>query len=74
MCSYQIVNPDTREICKPLEHGEICGKTEVAMMGYLNQPRSTYFDEEGFGMTGDIGYYDTNGKIEYVDRVKELIK
>ena len=57
-----------------MEHGEICAKTEVAMMGYLNQPRSTYFDEEGFGMTGDIGYYDTNGKIEYVDRVKELIK
>ena len=44
------------------------------MMGYLNQPRETYFDQEGFGMTGDLGYYDQNGALHYVDRMKELIK
>ena len=70
----QVVDPETRKECKPLEHGEIYVKSEVSMMGYLNLPKSTYFDEDGFGMTGDIGFYDKNGKIEYVDRIKELIK
>ena len=44
------------------------------MMGYLNKPKSAYFDDEGFGMTGDIGYYTESGVVFYVDRVKEIIK
>ena len=46
------------------------------MLGYLNRPKETneYIDFEGFGHTGDIGYYDENGDIYYVDRLKELIK
>ena len=44
------------------------------MMGYLNKPKSAYYDDDGFGMTGDIGYYTENGVVHYVDRVKEIIK
>ena len=44
------------------------------MIGYLNQPKSNYFDDEGFGRTGDIGYYDENGVFYYVERLKEVIK
>ena len=44
------------------------------MMGYLNKPRSAYYDDDGFGMTGDIGYYSESGVVYYVDRVKEIIK
>ena len=44
------------------------------MMGYLNKPKLAYYDDDGFGMTGDIGYYNENGVVYYVDRVKEIIK
>ena len=44
------------------------------MIGYLNQPKSTYFDEDGFGMTGDLGYFNDHGQIFYVDRIKEIVK
>ena len=44
------------------------------MMGYLNKPKSAFFDDDGFGMTGDIGYYNEGGVVFYVDRVKEIIK
>ena len=32
------------------------------------------FDDEGWMRTGDIGYYDEDGFIFIVDRMKELIK
>ena len=46
------------------------------MTGYLNRPMETdqYFDSDGFGRSGDLGYFDDNGNIFYVDRIKELIK
>lgn len=46
----------------------------MLMIGYLNRPKSDFFDDEGFGMTGDLGYYDEDGVLYYVDRVKELVK
>jgi len=70
----KVVDIESRQICKPFEHGEICVRTNTMMLGYLNQPKSTYFDNQGFGMTGDIGYYDNNGVLHYVDRLKEVIK
>ena len=68
------MNPDTGEISKPLEHGEIRAKSNAQMIGYLNRPKSDVFDNEGYIMTGDLGYYDENGVLYYVDRVKELVK
>lgn len=46
------------------------------MLEYLKRPKETaeYFDQEGFGHTGDLGYYDENGKLYFVDRMKDLIK
>ena len=73
----KIVNPDHPGAnCGPNEIGEICLKTPNMMLGYLNRPEETkkYFDMDGFGRSGDLGYYDKDGKIYYVDRIKELIK
>ena len=50
-------------------------ENNLIMPGYLNhQPDSTYFDVDGYGVTGDIGYYDETGALHYVDRMKELVK
>lgn len=72
----KIEDPDTGKRCKPNQLGEICVKSPYLMQKYLQRPRETeeYFDFEGFGHTGDLGYYDNEGNIFFVDRIKELIK
>jgi acyl-CoA synthetase (AMP-forming)/AMP-acid ligase II len=46
------------------------------MIGYLNNPGATAasINEDGWYLTGDIGYVDDDGYFRIVDRVKELIK
>ena len=58
------------------EVGEIVVKGDIVMLGYMNneEANKTTFDEEGWMKTGDIGYYDEDGFLFIVDRMKELIK
>ena len=46
------------------------------MIRYLKRPKETdeYFDFEEFCHTGDLGFYNQEGWIVYVDRMKEVIK
>ena len=44
------------------------------MLGYLNRDVDEVFDEEGFFHMGDIGYYDSSGRMYFCDRMKDLIK
>ena len=72
----QILNFDTGLKCGPNELGEICIRTPYMMKEYLNRPEATaeYFDEEGFGHSGDVGYYDEEGILYFVDRRVDIIK
>ncbi len=58
------------------ETGEILGKSNGMMLGYLKEDEnnSNYFDEEGYGRSGDLGYFDGEGRLFYVDRLKDVIK
>lgn len=46
------------------------------MKAYHNLPDETSktIDKDNFIHTGDVGYYDTEGKFFIVERIKELIK
>ena len=58
------------------EVGEILAKGPQIVMGYLGDEKATRetFDEDGFLHTGDVGYFDENGLVYIVDRIKEMIK
>ncbi|EGC39632.1 hypothetical protein DICPUDRAFT_26531 [Dictyostelium purpureum] len=64
------VNLDVNKI------GHICLKGPNIMKEYYNNKNATNstFDDEGFLLTGDIGYFDENGELYIVDRIKDLIK
>lgn len=46
------------------------------MVGYLNNPEATAtaIDEDGWLRTGDIVYFDEEGYLHMLDRLKEMIK
>jgi len=57
------------------QKGEICVKAPSLFRYYLNNPDATekaFVD--GYFRTGDIGYFDTNGFVYVVDRLKEIFK
>lgn len=44
------------------------------MKGYIGIDPSTYLDNEGFFKSGDYGYYDDDGCVFIVSRLKDIIK
>ncbi|XP_063675580.1 uncharacterized protein LOC134812242 isoform X1 [Bolinopsis microptera] len=72
----QVVDPETGRECGVNEPGEIYIKGPCVMKGYYKNPKANAetFTDDGFLITGDIGYYDEDGDFFIVDRLKELIK
>lgn len=66
------------------ENGKLVGKKEVGeivhrgpnvMSGYLNNPEETNRTRQfGWHHTGDLGYFDEDGLLVFVDRKKDMIK
>uniref|UniRef100_A0A914DA23 Uncharacterized protein n=1 Tax=Acrobeloides nanus TaxID=290746 RepID=A0A914DA23_9BILA len=72
----KIINPETGELCKLGESGEIVVRGPTMMKGYWNNEAATreMIDKDGWLHTGDIGYEDEDGNLFINDRIKELIK
>lgn len=61
--------------CGPNTEGEICAKSSAKLLGYFNDEKATreLFDLEGFIITGDIGHFDNDGYLYFVDRKKDSL-
>lgn len=72
----RVVDVDTGKNLKAFEKGELLFKGSCNMKGYIDNTEATKntIDEDGWLHTGDIGYYDDDGELYIVERLKELIK
>ena len=57
------------------ESGEVLVQGPVLMRGYVDDPDATRaaFTSDGWLRTGDVGRYAADGRIEIVDRLKDLV-
>lgn len=69
----RVVGPDDHEL-PPNEVGEVTVRGPNVMKGYLNQPELTAEALRGGWMhSGDLGYFDEDGFLFIVDRIKDMI-
>ncbi|CAI9093251.1 OLC1v1028710C1 [Oldenlandia corymbosa var. corymbosa] len=77
-CQAKIVDPKTPNGpgLPPLQEGEIWIRGLYVMKGYAGEKEATdaIIDSDGWLRTGDIGYFDNEGFLFYVERMKDLIK
>jgi fatty-acyl-CoA synthase len=71
----RLAAPDGRVVTEPMARGEICIKGPNVMKGYWNRPDATAaaIDAEGWFHSGDVGFYDADGFLFIVDRVKDMV-
>lgn len=71
----RLVAGDGVVVATPGGTGEVCVRGPNVMSGYWNRPADTRtaIDEEGWFHTGDVGYFDGDGFLYIVDRVKDMI-
>ncbi|KAM0939865.1 putative AMP-dependent synthetase/ligase, AMP-binding, AMP-binding enzyme domain, ANL [Dioscorea sansibarensis] len=72
----KIVDHVTGEALSVGQHGEFCVRGPTIMLGYIGDPEANAqaFDSEGWLKTGDLCYFDEDGFLYVVDRIKEMIK
>ena len=70
----KIKDINTGRVCGPGELGEICVKNDKMLLGYLGQNNRNVFDGDGFYRMGDVGMFDSEGRLYYIDRVKDLME
>ncbi|KAG2244397.1 hypothetical protein Bca4012_023624 [Brassica carinata] len=72
----RVVDWSSGSFLPPGNRGELWIQGPGVMKGYLNNPEATQMTiiEKGWLRTGDIAYFDEDGYLFIVDRIKEIIK
>merc|ERR1719234_2313609 len=71
--SFKVVDRlSGQPVCGPDTQGELCVKTPQLFLGYRGE-QEDIVDSEGYFHTGDLGYYDKDGLIHFVEQISSLI-
>lgn len=72
----KVVDPDSAKSLPPNHRGELWLRGPTIMKGYFGNEHATAstLDSEGWLRTGDLCYFDEEGFLFVVDRLKDLIK
>ncbi len=70
----KIVDPESGEILRLGELGELAIKGPTLMLGYVGTPLDETLDDEGFLRTGDGGMLDAEGRFFWKGRLSDIIK
>lgn len=72
----KVVDVETGLPLPPCKEGEVLLKSPTIMKEYFGNEEATAatLDKDGWLRTGDLGYFDENGFLYIVDRIKELIR
>ncbi|KAG2729733.1 hypothetical protein I3760_01G263500, partial [Carya illinoinensis] len=72
----EVVDTETGKGLPPYREGELWLKSPTIMKGYLGNVEATTatIDSDGWLKTGDLCYFDEEGYLYVLDRIKELIK
>jgi fatty-acyl-CoA synthase len=75
LSEVKVVDGTGATITEPQAQGEICARGPNVMKGYWNLPEATAeaIDAEGWFHTGDVGYFDADGFLYIVDRLKDMV-
>jgi long-chain acyl-CoA synthetase len=68
------IQNDQGAVLPPYEVGEICVRGGNVMQGYWNRPEETAATlRNGWLLTGDVGYQDSDGYFYITDRKKDML-
>ncbi|XP_040077478.1 4-coumarate--CoA ligase 1-like [Ixodes scapularis] len=72
----QVIDITSGDSLGPHQNGEIAVHARGIMKGYTGRPEATAeaLSSDGWFRTGDLGYYDTEGRIHVIERLKQMIK
>ncbi|CAL4942905.1 unnamed protein product [Urochloa decumbens] len=72
----KVVDTISGRLLSTNEQGELCIRGPSVMLGYVgsNEKEVCAFDCDGWLRTGDLCYFDEDGFLYIVDRLKDLIK
>ncbi|XP_070382674.1 uncharacterized protein [Dermacentor albipictus] len=71
----KVVNPENRTVLGAMEIGEVLFQSPYVMRGYYKNAAATrdFIDSEGWLHTGDLGYYDNDGRLFLAGRLKDTM-
>ncbi|KAG0430946.1 hypothetical protein HPB47_022245, partial [Ixodes persulcatus] len=72
----KVIDITTGDSLGPYQNGEIAVQASGIMKGYHGRPEATAeaLSSDGWLRTGDLGYYDNEGRLHVIERLKQMIK